>query len=74
MGGGSMGSLGMSREKDKKETENTSPLSFGSTAPKNPSPTFSDPKKKEPPKDVKESREKESDAWDIPAFLRKRKK
>jgi cell division protein FtsZ len=78
MGGGSMGSLGMSRDKDKKETENTTPLSFPSSSSKNssnpPVPSSSDFKKKESAKETKESREKESDAWDIPAFLRKRKK
>jgi cell division protein FtsZ len=36
-----------------------------------PNASSIDMKKKEP---VKESREKESDAWDIPSFLRKRKK
>jgi cell division protein FtsZ len=74
MGGGSMGSLSMSREKEKKESESATPLSFPGNAFKNPSFPFSDPKKKDPVKDAKESREKESDAWDIPAFLRKRKK
>jgi cell division protein FtsZ len=66
--------IGTSREKDKKESEIGSPLSFGGGVSKNPPSSFSDSKKKESSKEAKETREKESDAWDIPAFLRKRKK
>jgi len=74
MGSGSMGSLSMSREKEKKENDNSSPLTFSSNTSKHSTSPFGDPKKKDPMKEAKESREKESDAWDIPAFLRKRKK
>ena len=61
------------------ETKNTgmggpSPREFGE---KNGTPlSFGDEKKKEVKnaKDNKEARDKEDDAWDIPAFLRRRKK
>ena len=48
-------------------------LSFSTGGAKGPSSSSLEAKKKDL-KETKESREKESDAWDIPAFLRKRKK
>jgi cell division protein FtsZ len=77
--GGSMGSLSIPREKEKKDNESSgsssSSLPLMANPSKNQSPSFvSDFKKKDPIKEAKESREKENDAWDIPAFLRKRKK
>ena len=52
------------------EEKGSSPLSFGSTVPK---ATLADEASKAG-KDAKESKDKSDDAWDIPAFLRRRKK
>jgi hypothetical protein len=52
-----------------------SPLNFGSGSSKTPA-TIVDEKRKDPKdaRENKESKDKEDDAWDIPAFLRRRKK
>lgn len=52
------------------EEKESSSLSFGNTAPK---ATLADEARKSG-KDAKENKEKGDDTWDIPAFLRRRKK
>ena len=56
-----------------KESDDDLPPPTGSIQKGQPL-SFTQDNKKKDVREAKESREKESDAWDIPAFLRKRKK